>query len=289
MKRMFFTLCALVWTSAISAQVYSYMFDNKNAFATFTQLIPPNESMPVILMPPLNVDSLLEVDARPRKGVTTAGPYRFGYAFDVDYNLGDGKWVEDGERRVWSLRFYSERAYSLNFGFSSLKLSPEAELYLFSSDGSMVFGPVTPYNAVLSGYFGTDLLKGPDVVIQLIEPSAAAEKSDLSISRVVHGYKNTFATNNPAMDFIRYYAVYTEGGKRLSVAPLGVDESVAVADSSGTIAYTLYNQSTGAEAASGRVPANGGALDFTSVANGVYLLRLELGGDTFDTHRVMLR
>jgi hypothetical protein len=52
-----------------------------------------------------------------------------------------------------------------------------------------------------------------------------------------------------------YYAVSSLEGKQLSVAPSGLCDTV---DLSGTVAYTLYNQATGALTASGRIPAVGG-------------------------------
>jgi hypothetical protein len=84
------------------------------------------------------------------------------------------------------------------------------------------------------------------------------------------------------------YAVSTGAGKQLSVAPSGLG-GATVNEQSRTIAYTLYNQATGALVASGRIAAEGGTLDFGSVADGVYLLKLEVGNDVFDTHRVMLK
>jgi hypothetical protein len=190
MKRLIFLLCALICAKVASAQVYSYRFENRDAFKTYPQLMQPNERMVVHYMPSFNVDSLLEDDLK----LDELGgyPFRFGYGFDVDYNLGDGKWIEDGDRRVWNMRFYSEGAYSLNFIFSEMTLSPEAELYIFSADGSMVYGPVTAGQNIRDGRFSTILLKGKDVVIQLIEPATAQGQSLLSISQVVHGHRNTF-------------------------------------------------------------------------------------------------
>lgn len=120
MKRLLFILCALICAAAATAQVYSYRFENRDAFKTYPQLMQPNERMTIRSMPSFNVDSLLEED---RKLDELGGyPFRFGYGFDVDYNLKDERWTEDGDRRVWSIRFYSEGAYSLNFIFSEMAL-----------------------------------------------------------------------------------------------------------------------------------------------------------------------
>ncbi|MDR1203320.1 MAG: hypothetical protein LBL58_17055 [Tannerellaceae bacterium] len=140
MKRVFFILFALLSSVVVSAQVYDYHFKNRDAFKTFPQLKPVSESPLIKSMPSFNLDSLLEED-RELAGLDI--PFRFGYGFDVDYTLKDGKWIEEGGKRVWRLRFYSKGAYSINFTFSEMHLSSEAELYIFSSDGAMVYGPVT--------------------------------------------------------------------------------------------------------------------------------------------------
>jgi hypothetical protein len=39
MKQLIFILCALLSSVAVSAQVYDYHFENKDAFKTFPQLL----------------------------------------------------------------------------------------------------------------------------------------------------------------------------------------------------------------------------------------------------------
>jgi hypothetical protein len=195
MKRVIFMLMAFISSAVVSAQVYDYYFEDKDVFDMFPQLQKVDaRTMVVKQMPPVDVDKLLEED-RELEGLDV--PFRFGYAMDVDYTLGDGKWIEPGDgNRIWSMRFHSKGAYSLNFIFPEMFLSPEAELYIFSADGSMVYGPVTAQQNITTGKFLTGLVVGDDVIIQLIEPVASKEKSILKISQVVHGYQNTFAGLN---------------------------------------------------------------------------------------------
>jgi hypothetical protein len=129
MKRFIFTSIAFLCSAAVFGQVNDQYFENKDAFKTYPQLLPANRNMIVKAMPSFNVDSLLEDD----KELEERGgyPFRFGYAFDVDYRLENGEWITDGDRSVWSMRFHSRGAYSLNYAFSELSLSPEAELYVF--------------------------------------------------------------------------------------------------------------------------------------------------------------
>jgi hypothetical protein len=85
------------------------------------------------------------------------------------------------------------------------------------------------------------------------------------------------------------YVVSYGTGKQLTVSLSGLDGSTAVIDAARMIDYTLYNQSTGALVASGRISAQGGTLDLSSVPDGIYLFNLEVGNNIFDTHRVFFK
>jgi hypothetical protein len=89
MKRLFFVLTALLCSAAVFGQVNDRYFENKDAFRMYPQLVPANGSMVVKTMTSFNIDSLLEDD---RELEERGGyPFRFGYAFDVNYTLDDGK------------------------------------------------------------------------------------------------------------------------------------------------------------------------------------------------------
>ncbi len=140
-------------------------------------------------MQQVDIKRLLEED-KVTEGMEV--PYRFGYGFDVNYSIKDGLWEEDDTIRTWKLCITSPGAYSLNFIFEELLLSPDAKLYIFNPDGSMVYGPVTAEQNCSKELFLTDLVKGDEVIIHLAEPVKSAEKSTFKISRVVHAYKNLF-------------------------------------------------------------------------------------------------
>jgi hypothetical protein len=131
--------------------------------------------------------------------------------------LADGHWKLLGDVNVWSLKIASRGAYSLNFIFDRLSLVDGAELYIYSVDGTMVYGPVTSaenlpeektptvndaFASTLQSqresgrWFLTDLVAGDEVVVRLVEPANVPKGSYLRISRVVHGYINTFPSSN---------------------------------------------------------------------------------------------
>jgi hypothetical protein len=178
----------------VSSQVYTHHFESKDAFTTFSALKQVESNIIALkTMPQTDVKKLLAED-KELEGLDV--PFRFGYGIDVNYTLKDGIWINKGEKRIWSLRVSSPGAYSLNFIFSELSLAPDAELYIFNPNGSVVYGPVTAKQNIEEGTFLTDLVKGDEVVIQLIEPSASKASSVLEISKVVHAYKNMYPSES---------------------------------------------------------------------------------------------
>jgi len=141
-------------------------------------------------MPKFDINLLLE-EEEAVKGMDV--PYRFGKRFDVNYSLTDGKWTEVDSGRVWLMKVTSPAAYSINFIFNELSLTERAELYIYSTDGSMVYGPVTSMQNLKNGLFFTDLVKGESVVLYLFEPSKIKESSKLRISGIIHAFKDVYA------------------------------------------------------------------------------------------------
>ena len=53
--------------------------------------------------------------------------------------------------------------------------------------------------------------------------------------------------------------------------------------------YTLYNQSTGALVRERTFLREGDLLDFNTLPSGIYVLRLQIGNDTYETHKIVFK
>ena len=193
MKKLFFALLLLLYGLVIVAQVQSSIFTEKNAFEIYPIFMQDDhKNVPQKSMQAIDTKKLIDED-REREQIGDY-PFRFGYGFDVNYSLDDGIWTEENGKRIWRLKVSSKDAYSLNFIFSELALVSGAELYIYSLDGRMVYGPVTEKQNIPYGFdfFMTDLVAGEEVIVSLFEPSSVKEISKLTISKVVHSYVNMF-------------------------------------------------------------------------------------------------
>jgi len=141
-------------------------------------------------MQKVDIQKLLEEDKKESK---LDVPMRFGTALDVNLDISSsGEWFEIDSGRVWKLEVSSDGAYSINMIFDKFNIPEGGELFIYSTDNSMAFGPITYLQNNDRNRFSTDLIKGSSVIIELFEPYAVKNNTLLRIDKVIHGYINMF-------------------------------------------------------------------------------------------------
>jgi len=192
-------LLTLLFSISLNAQIANTIFENGDAFNSFPQLRYVNiANIPVVNMPEVNVNALLQED-RELDVQGIGRPFRFGHNIETNISMEQGQWHQTEQHNIWSVRIASQNAYSLNFVLSDVRLSPRAELYLFNPDGFMVSGAITArdIHPSMRGVFPSTVLVGSSIIIQIIEPITDNQFSNIRITRVTHGYKNTFPFIKP--------------------------------------------------------------------------------------------
>jgi len=193
MKKILSFFIMLLMPSVTFSQVLTQHFAEGEAVKNGVKVSKRMTSNGIIEMPPVDVEKLLKEDAE------MAGedvPFRFGYGFETSYTLDNGEWEDEDDGRLWSLRFKSNGAISLNFVFEDFSLPDGAYLNIVNSDETIVYGPVTSENIPKDGYFLTDVIPDSLVTIYLFEPDSQVGKSTLKIKKVVHGYQNFIVIND---------------------------------------------------------------------------------------------
>lgn len=153
-----------------------------------------------VITPYVNKDSLLVNEKN--NNCETCENFKFGHTFDVNYDLTSGSWDKtkfDG--KIWKLKIISKGAYSINLIFDKLNLPEGASLYIYNETGTMVYGPVTSANCNASGMFASDIIIGESIILEYFEPNASLKEGKISISKVIHGYKDVFRTNDYVKDY----------------------------------------------------------------------------------------
>lgn len=174
-----FNLSAQVITQKIDAEIINEKIE-----------LEEKANIDVVTMPSFEVDKLIAEDERNRD---LDLPFRFGYAFEVDYNMqNSGTWTKVDSGRVWSLKIISKGAYSINLAYSKFHLPENSRLYIYNEDKTVLQGPFTYENNTKDGTFSSDLVEGSAIILEYFEPYNVKEKPEISISKIVHAYRNLF-------------------------------------------------------------------------------------------------
>lgn len=193
MRKLLLAITILWLPSVLSSQVLTQHFTKEDIIKRSVSFKNEHLSKRVIKMPSIDTKSIRKKN---KEEIGYNVPYKFGYGFDTSYSLKDGTWEQCDGGHLWSLRFKSSGAVSLNFIFENLYLPSGAYMNIANSDESIVHGPITSNEIPLDGYFLTDIIPDSMVTIYLYEPDAQTGKSTFKIKKVVHGYQNYYNIND---------------------------------------------------------------------------------------------
>jgi hypothetical protein len=144
-------------------------------------------SIPVAVMPTVDVNQLLWEDAQP--GVKA---YRFGFKHEVSLTPeNSGQWdvLENGDS-IWRLAIESRDAYNLRVFFGNLDIPQGAMIHAYTESNGEFFGAYTHENNNL--FFSTPLIEGDNCVIEYYKPSNVSHEGNIEIIHIVHDYRNFY-------------------------------------------------------------------------------------------------
>lgn len=179
------TLIVIVYILPVSAQIATESIEPSAIYPL--KSITSKVDMPVVDVEKLKIEDELEQ-------IKGELPPRFGEKSMVQLSPkthGEFTVLPNGDR-VWRMRVYSKDAFSINFLFDKFRLSPKSELFLYNEDKSYIIGAFTASNNKADGMFATAPVKGDLVTLELYEPKEEIGQSIVSVSHVVHAYRNLF-------------------------------------------------------------------------------------------------
>jgi len=191
MKKYIISLIVIIIGANLSAQVLTQKVNSRTINESVK--LAEKSDIDVVTMPTFDVSKLLAEDELNKASDL---PFRFGYAFEVDFNMqNSGTWSEIENGRVWSLKIVSKGAYSINLAYDKLYLPENSQLYIYNEEKTVLQGPITSKNNTKDGTFSSDLIEGSAIILEYFEPDNVKEKAEISISKVVHAYRNLFSNS----------------------------------------------------------------------------------------------
>jgi hypothetical protein len=140
---------------------------------------------------------------RARAAATKLGPAaatRYAWSLPVSADAASrGRWqtLPDGRQR-WTLNVHSPGARSLELALARVFLPHGATLRWRSADGEQSHGPWHAADVAAGGRFATPLVQGERARLEAIVPAAQRAGFALEVERVLHGYRDPFATPKSA-------------------------------------------------------------------------------------------
>jgi hypothetical protein len=185
-KSVFRILCAFILTAGnlsfaqISTGGIPYSFEN----------IVRND-IQIVSLPAVDVEALLAEDEIADKDE----PLRFGYPHSVSLDLNNsGTWQDLPDRtKLWRLQINCPGATSINLIYDDFHLPPGGELYIYNDDLTSVYGAFTENNNKAHREFSTTPTSGATTYLEYHHPSENISDVSISISNVIHGYRDVFA------------------------------------------------------------------------------------------------
>jgi len=154
----------------------------------FSMSVPSQIEM--IDLPMINHQSFL---SRDDNSASKDEPYSFGESQSVSFNMeNNGEWTENLEGKLWHFTLRSVGAYSLNLIYDIYNIPPGAEFYLFDQNRSTILGAFTDFNHKPHGGFSTAPTAGDVVTLEYFQPHDAIFDGEISISNVIHAYRDIF-------------------------------------------------------------------------------------------------
>lgn len=181
------TLCLLSVVTIAQVPTRNISPEKLQDYAKFMEI--QDKSVNSVVLPTIDVSALLAEDEREKDW---GKPPRFGKDLDVDLGLTtSGSWERISGGRIWRLQIKVPDAHTVNMIFDRFFLPKGATVFIYNGDKTMISGPIDDSQNSKSGMYSTSLLKGSSVTIELFEPDNAYSKSQLHISKIIHGYKQT--------------------------------------------------------------------------------------------------
>lgn len=171
---------------------YTLYSQNNSGGLPISSLTELSNSFQVKTMQSFDVEGMLNEDRINMANVDV--PFRYGKVFDVDFDLNNsGTWTNlpDGSR-VWRLAIKSENAISINLFYKEFYMPKGAMLYLYNPDKSQLLGAFSEINNASDKYFSTAPTVGETTILEYYEPEYSKGKGKLSISQVIHAYRDIF-------------------------------------------------------------------------------------------------
>jgi len=140
--------------------------------------------IPTLELQSMNVDKLLMEDK------ANEIPFRYGVVEDVQLDIKSGLQTPLDSGCIWRYEIVSDNAKSIKLIFNQFIIPAGAELFVYNSDYSLIYGAFTFANMNADSSFAIVDFPGKKVIIEYYEPSDAEFNGKLIIDQISKAYRD---------------------------------------------------------------------------------------------------
>lgn len=153
--------------------------------------IEVTESIPSVYLPDLSNQEVSTLEAEDQENDLAGGPWRFAKLIDTDFSINSSGVLQlVGDYWVWVLKIETDHAQSLSLTFQELQLTEGAEIYLFTEDKNILYGPLTKEMFTPGEDISTEVLPGNSIFVYYRVPKSSEVIDNILISKVGFGYRS---------------------------------------------------------------------------------------------------
>ncbi|WP_421796674.1 T9SS type A sorting domain-containing protein [Haliscomenobacter sp.] len=146
---------------------------------------------PSINIRDLSDSELLNLERSDEENEKKNVPYRFAQLIEVELTpKNSGVWNSLDDQLVWTLQLNANKAQSLSLTFQNLKLSEDAEIFIYSDKKDVIYGPLTNKSFSSTEEISTEVIEGNSITILFRTSQHSLKENNIHISYVGYGYRN---------------------------------------------------------------------------------------------------
>jgi lysyl endopeptidase len=118
-------------------------------------------------------------------------PWRFAKLIETNISItSNGTLKSVGNTWVWALKIKTNNAKSLSLTFKNLQLTKGAEIFLFTNEKKVIYGPLTKEMYTTTEEISTEVLPGNSIFVLYRIPKSMEVIDNVVISKIGFGYRN---------------------------------------------------------------------------------------------------
>ncbi len=176
LKRLAFILSVIFTFSMLHAQV---IFEQG-------QPLGVGNKFSISELPSVAVERFDPSSLKPKNGCTSCkvAPVGKVFRYNIDFKK-TAYHIVKGNENIWYLRVNAPVGRALGLTFSGFHIPQGARLFVYATDGSFSFGPITYRNNKSSGLLPTRYFPSTDIIVEYHEPVAQGDDNDFFVKDVV--------------------------------------------------------------------------------------------------------